>query len=197
MQQHPIGSLNWDRAFTLYFDMKNGGSAQRTPLQRRLSDMKDMFYDKAALSSMLETQDPLVYEFYDLGAPEDAGDLAFGTSIVYPGKIGNEFFMTKGHYHSVLSTAEVYYCLSGSGAMLMENPEGQWSIEEMNPGTALYVPKRYAHRSINTGQEPLITFFVFRADAGHDYGTIETKGYRKLLVDIKGKAAAIDNPKYL
>ena len=25
-------------------------------------------------------------------------------------------------------------------------------------------------------------FYTFAADAGHDYGTIETKGYRKLIV---------------
>ena len=49
---------------------------------------------------------------------------------------------------------------------------------------------------INTGKEKLVTFFVFRADAGHDYGTIEQKGYRKLVVERDGKPTMIDNPRW-
>ena len=42
-----------------------------------------------------------------------------------------------------------------------------------------------------------MTFFVFRADAGHDYGTIETKGYRKLVLEGEdGKPVMVDNPKW-
>ena len=104
--------------------------------------------------------------------------------------------MTKGHFHTILETAEVYYCLSGEGFMLMENPEGDWSAQPLSPGVMVYVPPRYAHRSINTGSVPMVTFFCFRADAGHDYGTIETKGYRKLIVERDGKPAIIDNPKW-
>ncbi len=71
--------------------------------------------------------------------------------------------MTKGHFHTILDTGEVYYCLAGQGAMLMETPEGEVSLVEMKPGEAVYVPPRWAHRSINTGKEPLVTFFAFLA----------------------------------
>ncbi len=91
--------------------------------------------------------------------------------------------MTKGHFHTILDTSEIYYGLSGRGMMLMETPEGQVDWKEIGPGEALYVPGRWAHRSINTGTEPLVMFFVYRGDAGHDYGTIEEKGYRKLVVE--------------
>ena len=81
--------------------------------------------------------------------------------------------------------------------MLTESPEGDVVLQPLRPGTAVYVPKRYAHRSVNTGTAPLVTFFVFRGDAGHDYGTIETKGYRKLVVEGPGgKPAMIDNPRW-
>jgi glucose-6-phosphate isomerase len=69
-------------------------------------------------------------------------------------------------------------------------------LERLVPGAAVYVPKRYAHRSINTGSDPMVTFFVFRADAGHDYGTIEQKGFRKLVVAREGNPVMIDNPKW-
>jgi glucose-6-phosphate isomerase, archaeal len=168
-----------------------------TPLRRRLSDMRGMFQDEAALEEMIATDDRLIYEFYDMGIPESPENLAFGTSILYPGKVNDEFFMTKGHFHVVLETAEVYYGIRGKGLMLMENPEGQTMVQEIRPGAALYVPGRYAHRSINiSADEPLITFFTFRADAGHDYGTIEEKGYRKVVVERKGAWELGDNPRW-
>jgi glucose-6-phosphate isomerase len=105
--------------------------------------------------------------------------------------------MTKGHFHTILETAEVYYTLSGEGFMLLENPEGDTSLQPLSPGNALYVPPRYAHRTINAGGVPLVTFFTFRGDAGHNYGAIETKGYRKLVVEGPDrKPQMIDNPKW-
>jgi len=182
--------------FSLNFDMKNGFSTEKKSTIRYLSNMKGMFADENAFQKILDKEDPLIYEFYELDLPKTSGDLLFGTSIVYPGKVGNEFFMTKGHFHTILDTAEVYFCLSGKGYMLMENPEGDWDAQEMTPGKAVYVPKRWAHRSVNIGNEPLVTFFVFRSDASHDYGTIETKGYRKLIVEKEGKIEIIENSKW-
>jgi glucose-6-phosphate isomerase len=166
--------------FSINFDLKNGMSEDKKSTRRYLSNMKGMFADDAALDAAVKAQDAMIYEFYELGLPETSGNILFGTSIVYPGKVGNEYYMTKGHFHTILDTAEVYYCLSGKGYMLMENPEGDWDAQYMTPGKAVYVPQRYAHRSINVGSETMVTFFAFRADAGHDYGTIETKGYLKL-----------------
>ncbi len=183
------------RGFSVDLDLQTGLSTQKETGKRFLSEMKGMYYDQSAYEKEVSKKDALVYEFHDFRVPETDGDLAFGSSIVYPGKVGNEYYMTKGHFHTILSTAEIYYCINGHGYMMMENPEGDWSAIELLPGKVVYVPKRYAHRSVCVGTaEPLQTFFVFRADAGHDYGTIETKGFRKLLVDIDGVPTVIDNP---
>ncbi len=189
--------FNWIQGFTVDFDLKTGLSkSEAETSRRRVSDMCGMYADILATEELIKQSNPLVYEFYEMGAPETAAHLAFGVSITYPGKVGNEYFMTKGHFHTILETAEVYYCLSGEGCLLMENPEGDWSLQKLSPGVMVYVTPRYAHRSINTGTVPLVTFFCFRGDAGHDYGAIETKGYRKLLVEKDGKAEIIDNPKW-
>jgi glucose-6-phosphate isomerase len=185
-----------DRAFTMLFNLTDGKSPDRSSIKRHLADVRQMFVDAAEADRILEKENPLVYEFYELGIPSHAGDLAFGTSITYPGQVAGEYYMTKGHFHEILETAEVYYCIQGHGMMMMENPEGQWDCQELTPGRAVYVPKRYAHRSINVGDEPFITFFCFRADAGHDYKTIETKGFRKLVVEKDGKPDTIDNPRW-
>ncbi|MBB3111042.1 glucose-6-phosphate isomerase [Paenibacillus phyllosphaerae] len=187
---HALGT----NPFSVYFSLNNGLSDTAPSLKRHLSNMKGMYADGKAQAAMLEGGDPLLYEFYDLGVKESEGSLAFGTSIVYPGKVGDEYYMTKGHYHTIRDTAEVYYCIGGRGFMLMENEAGDWIGEPFTPGKAVYVPGGYAHRSINTGTEPLITFYVFRSDAGHDYGSIETKGFRKIVVERDGAPAIIDNP---
>jgi glucose-6-phosphate isomerase len=184
------------KSLAIPFDLNTGLAPNYGSIQRRLSQMKGMYADENAFNISVKN-DPLVYEFYDMHLPDKAGEIAFGTSIIYPGKVGAEYYMTKGHFHKVLETGEVYYCLHGVGYMMMESPEGDVETREMKPGTAVYVPPRYAHRSINIGPaEPLVTFFAFRGDAGHDYGTIETKGFRKLIVETGSGPAMVDNPKW-
>ena len=164
---------------------------------RKLSSMKNQYLDEKSYGEMLAKEDCLLYEVYEKLVPELEGELLQGMSIVHPGKVGNEYFMTKGHFHSILNTAEFYYCVKGNGYMMMENPEGGWAAEELLPNTVLYVPGRWAHRSINVkSDEDLVTIFAYPATAGHDYATIETKGFRKLVIEKDGKPAIVDNPKW-
>ena len=190
--------FDYEKGFTIDFNLLNGMSSLKDTSKRFLSNVKETFYDVAAAEAdIAKNGDRLVYEFHEMDVPGNAGDLAYGISIVYPGKVGDEYYMTKGHFHSVLDTGEVYYCLSGHGYMMLESPEGDWRCLELLPGSMVYCPRRYAHRSINVSpSEPLRTFFVFRGDAGHDYGTIEEKGYRNLLVEENGAPKIISNPKW-
>ena len=186
------------RPFTFRVDALKGKiSDPDTHIIRKLSSMKGQYLDEKAFDEMLGSDDCILYEVYERLVPEIEGELLQGMSIVHPGKIGKEYFMTKGHFHSILDTAEFYYCVKGHGYMMMENPEGEWSAEELKPYTALYVPGRWAHRSINVDDaEDLITIFTYPANAGHDYATIETKGFRKLIIEKNGSPEVIDNPKW-
>lgn len=165
---------------------------------RRLSSLQGQFLNQAAYRSMLVEEDALIYEVFEIKRPEIPGELLYGLSVVHPGKVGDEYFMTKGHFHSVLDTTEVYYCLRGAGFMVMETPEGDWAVEPLRPNSVLYVPPRWAHRSVNAScHEDLVTFFVYPANAGHDYGSIEKSGFRKLVVEQMGEPTIIDNPRWL
>ena len=165
---------------------------------RRLSSMRGQYADRQAYDAQLAQEDVLLYEVYEYHRPETSGELLHGISIVHPGKVGDEYFMTKGHFHAVLETAEIYYCLAGEGYMVMETPEGECSIAELRPGKVLYVPPCWAHRSVNTGAAAdLVTFFVYPGHAGHDYGSIEKQGFRKLIVDQAGTPTFVDNPRWL
>ena len=164
---------------------------------RKLSSMVGQYLDIEAYQEILAKDDLALYEVYEIKRPEVAGELLHGVSIVHPGKVGQEYFMTKGHFHTVLETAEVYYCLKGQGVMVMETPEGDWAIEELYPGRVLYVPPRWAHRSVNTASNSdLMTFFIYPGNSGHDYGTIEQQGFRKLILEEAGQLKVIDNPRW-
>jgi glucose-6-phosphate isomerase, archaeal len=165
---------------------------------RSLSSMRGQYADQQAYDALLAQGDALLYEVYENHRPESSGELLHGISIVHPGRVGDEYFMTKGHFHAVLETAEVYYCLAGQGYMVMETPEGESSVAALHPGKVLYVPPRWAHRSVNTGAgEDLVTYFVYPGHAGHDYGSIEKQGFRKLIVERAGAPVIIDNPRWL
>lgn len=189
--------LDFERGCGVMFDLLTGRSEDVKAGERRLSQLEGMYRDEQAWQDAVRRGDPVVYAFHEIPVPQTDGDLAFGYSIVNPGKVGSEYYFTRGHYHNILRTGEVYHCMSGHGYLLLENPEGDWSALELLPGRVVYVPPRYAHRSINVSpDEKLVTYFVFRADAGHDYGTIKTRGYRKLLVEQNGAPAIVDNPKW-
>jgi glucose-6-phosphate isomerase len=159
--------------------------------------MQGQFLDQVAYAKMLSESDRLIYEVYEIQRPQIEGELLMGISIVHPGKVGQEFYMTKGHFHTVLETSEVYYCLQGEGYMVMETPEGETSVESLAPGKVLYVPPRWAHRSVcSSRQQDLITFFIYPGNAGHDYGTIEQLGFRKLVIEGENGIEIIDNPRY-
>jgi glucose-6-phosphate isomerase len=162
---------------------------------RTLSAMKRQYADPQSYLALLAAGDVVVYEVYETHRSDVAGELLHGVSLVHPGKVGDEYFMTKGHFHARLEAAEVYYCLQGSGMIVLETPAGEWAVQSLRPGTVLYVPPRWAHRSVNVGRgEDLVTFFVYPAGAGHDYATLERRGFRKLVVERAGQPHVTDNP---
>ena len=187
-----------DVPFTFHLPNEGGvPSVWDNHITRRLSSMQGQYLDQTSYDSLRSREDTLLYEVYEIKRPEVAGELIQGVSIIHPGKVGDEYFMTKGHFHKVLDTGEIYYCLSGQGVMVMETPEGEWNNLEFHPGNVLYVLPRWAHRSVNTSlTEDLVFFFAYPGNAGHDYGTIERQGFRKLVVEKDGKPALVDNPRW-
>lgn len=165
--------------------------------RRKLSDMSDSFYNRQEVKKILEKGvDPILYEVHDRPTPPESGQLAVATTIVYPGKIGDEYYMTKGHYHYE-NQAEMYLCLSGIGYLLLHTKEYKPIILEMKKGKFLYIPPNWAHRVINVGNEKLIWLNFYPPIGGHDYDTIEKEGgFKKIVIEKDNKPTVIDNPRY-
>ena len=175
--------------FGLAIDLETGDMLAATNrLVRRASDMRGYYADAEALDRLIQEQDdPLHYEVYELPVPQEQGQLMYCISKLQPGQVGQEFFMTKGHYHTISATAEIYLCLAGQGYMVMKTVEGQWAAQEMMRGRMVYVPPYWAHRSVNTdANETLVSFCVYPGDAGHNYGDIEREGLGKRVLQREG-----------
>ena len=155
---------------------------------RRASVMRGYYKDEQALVRLIEDHDdPVHYETFEPHLPEEYGHLIYGLSKLWPGRVGDECFMTKGHYHTIVETGEIYLCLQGEGYMLMKTQDGQCRAEKMTRGGMVYVPPYWAHRSVNTGDGPLTTLFVYPADAGHNYGDITEEGFPKRIFQRNGE----------
>jgi len=157
-------------------------------VERRLSHMRGMYRDHAAEQAALVDGDPLIYSVYQYDVPEFAGELVVCTTVLEPGKVGDEFFMTKGHYHAQRDRAEIYYGLNGDGLLVLAKDDESETVP-ISPGTVAYVPPYWAHRTVNTSAETFTFLAVYPGDAGHDYGTIETEGFPQVVIDREGHVA--------
>lgn len=166
-------------------------------IQRSLREIGAIFADRDAVQRILSTEgDQLIYEVYVADIPEVNGHLPYSTTVIYPGRVGDEYHMTKGHYHERRNRAEVYLGLSGEGCLLLQREDGTVRIVEMKAGVAAYVPPGWAHRTANTGEAPFVFFAVYPGDAGHDYRTIETAGFARILIAQDGHPVLEDNPRW-
>jgi glucose-6-phosphate isomerase len=177
--------------FTTWLDMELGTlDPQREVVERRLTDLRGVFLEAPP------DGDRLVYRVYGIPAPATGANLLCSTTVLEPGTAGREYHMTRGHYHRVRDRAEVYLGLAGEGRLVMATEDGRHAVEPLRRGSVSYVPGGWAHRSVNVGSEPLVFFAAYVGDAGHDYGTIEERGFPVLVVRGERGPRVIVNPRY-
>lgn len=155
-------------------------------VDRRLRDLNGIFNDSDAYNAM--PPDTLVYEVesYFPVANNTEGGLFYGITYIHPGTVGNEYFMTKGHFHRIRNRAEFYCTLEGEGMLLLMDEQGNTWGEKMYPGSIHYIKGNVAHRTANTG-DGILSFSAFwPSDAGHDYEIIKEHGFSKILVRQNG-----------
>lgn len=147
--------------------LTNGSLIRKTT---RLHQLEGVFADTLAFQQC----DPerCVYDVEMFDSPAADGALFVGVTHLYPGKVGNEYFMTRGHFHQRREQGEVYFGLRGSGVLLLQNEQGDARLEKVTPGSVHIIPGFTAHRLINTGAETLSVLAVWPCSAGHDYAAL-------------------------
>jgi glucose-6-phosphate isomerase, archaeal len=158
---------------------------------RRLSDMPGHYSDQEAVKSLLPA-DPLIYDFWECEYAGTGRGLSFGMTCIYPGVVGSEYHMTKGHYH-LNGGDEIYVPVRGQGIILVQTRKGEAQTFNLVPGQFLYVPGHLALRTINTGDEELSVFGIWAPNIEHDYETIARTGFRRRFLRGADGAMIVEN----
>jgi glucose-6-phosphate isomerase len=175
------------------FDPATGEISGAPATRRHLSDLGGCFSDTAAYEAAVAAGNALVYSVAAVEPAGGDGDLHYGVGLIMPGRIGREYFMTKGHLHAWRPAAEFYFGLSGEGVMLLEDElTGESRLVPLRQHHAVYVPGHTAHRTMNTGHAPLTYLGIYPAKAGHDYGAIAKRNFRCLVIERNGQPAMIE-----
>lgn len=135
-----------------------------------VADLADVFADADAWQK--EAHERVVYNVEMLESPYGEGELYVGATHLSAGLIGDEFFMTRGHFHQRREQGEVYFGLCGEGLLLLQSEQGEAWLETVQSGSVHIIPAFTAHRLINTGQNVLSALAVWPSVAGHDYHSL-------------------------
>lgn len=163
---------------------------------RRVSDLAQMFGDTDAIRREVEADDRMVYEvqYHPFLTPDS--DLALGVSRILPGVVGDEYHMTKGHFHTQPDAAEIYHCLAGTGYLLLQSRDGMFEAVPWRPGTVTHFSAAWAHRVVNTGPDDLVFAASYHWNGGLDYAPIIERGFRQRIVRRDGAPVFVDEPRW-
>ncbi|MCK5149616.1 cupin domain-containing protein [Candidatus Pacearchaeota archaeon] len=124
---------------------------------RKFKDMKEKFKESNNIKN-----NPLLYQVYI----KDFGCFETGLTVIEPGTINKEFYMTKGHKHQK-PTKEIYILLKGKGKLIIQDKKTK--ILNLKKDKTYIIPKKSGHRLINTGDKKLEVLTIYSKNAGHSY----------------------------
>lgn len=154
---------------------------------RKLKELPGVFQDQGCFDRMDPEQTAYTVQAWFPGTEGTPGGLFFGASTIYPGKVGNEYFMTKGHFHAQSDRAEFYWGVEGEGMLILMDRNRKTWAERVYPGSLHYIGGEIAHRLANTGNEKLVVGACWPSDSGHDYQEIAKNGFSARLLEINGE----------
>ena len=143
--------------FTTYVDWQTGilsGSGVQQSI-KHIGEMAGVFQDAASWAKLDPATPVYRVQYWKPVADGTSGGLFWGNSEILPGKVGNEYFMTKGHLHAQIDRAEYYATVCGEGFLLLMDLQRKTICLEMAPGRVHYIPGATVHRVVNTGKTPL------------------------------------------
>ena len=158
---------------------------------KTLGQLKNIFLNEHARESM--NPNTVVYRVQAwCPVPQGTEGAQFwGTTVIEPGLVDNEYFMTHGHFHEKRDRTEYYATIEGEGALILMDESGKTWMEPMSPGTLHFIPPNVAHRVANTATIPLRLVACWPSDAGHDYDVIRRSGFGARLLKVNGKPSFV------
>jgi glucose-6-phosphate isomerase, archaeal len=160
--------------------------------EKKLGQLTGIFRDQQAWKQL--DPETIVYRvhWWEPVEPGTEGGLFWGLTEIQPGRVGKEYFMTRGHWHVIRNRAEFYGTITGRGKLVLMNREGQTWFEDMRPGSLHYVAGEVAHRIVNTGEVPIRVIACWPSDAGHDYEINGGRGFGARIIENHGDPVLIN-----
>jgi glucose-6-phosphate isomerase len=158
---------------------------------KTLGQLQGIFADEAARRSMDAATVVYRVQAWCPIAEGTEGGLFWGTTVVEAGQVGDEYFMTHGHFHAKRDRTEYYGTAEGEGALILMDENRNTRMEAMAPGSLHFIPPHTAHRVANTGKLPLRFVACWPSDAGHDYEAIRKLGFSARLLNVNQGAMLV------
>ena len=137
---------------------------KRKSKARKLKDVVKGYSDKKAIEKeLIKNKNKVIYEtFTDKYTP-----INLTLTVVHPGTIGKEYYMTKGHIHRK-KVPEFYISLEGKGKLLMQK-QSKVKVIDLKKGEIALIPVGYSHRLINTGNKKFKVLTIYDQESKPDY----------------------------
>ena len=165
--------------------------AEVTESRRTVAGLQGYFRDEAARASMDQTTLAYRVVAFEPKPEGEEGAMCCATTFLEPGLVGDEYFLTRGHFHLNHDRAELEVTISGEGALVLMSEDRQTRIEMMRPGSVHHVPPRTAHLVANTGSGPLVFISYWPSETGHDYATVARDGFGVRMRKVNGVPVAV------
>jgi glucose-6-phosphate isomerase len=178
---------------TIRLDARTGvieGAAVKES-RRTLAGLAGYFRNEAARAAM--NQDTLAYrvQAYEPKPEGERGAVCCATTFLEPGRVGDEYFLTRGHFHANDDCAELEVTVGGEGVLVLMTRDRRTWTEVMRPGSVHHVPPATAHRVANVGSTPLVFVSYWPSETGHDYRTIIEHGFGARVLCVDGTPAVV------
>jgi glucose-6-phosphate isomerase len=167
------------------------GKEQLQESVKTLGQLENIFLNEEARRAM----DPrtVVYRvqaWCPLAEGTEGGQF-WGSTVIEPGQVGSEYFMTHGHFHQKRDRTEFYGTIRGEGAIILMSENRETRMEVMSAGSLHFIPPHTAHRVANTGSVPLRFVACWPSDAGHDYESIRKVGFGARMLNVQQEPALV------
>lgn len=137
---------------------------KRTSKARKLKDVVKWYSDKKAIEKeLIKNKNKVIYETFT----DEFSPINLTLTVVHPGTIGKEYYMTKGHIHRK-KVPEFYISLEGKGKLLMQK-QSKVKVIDLKKGEIALIPVGYSHRLINTGNKKFKVLTIYDQESKPDY----------------------------
>ncbi|MCL5784458.1 MAG: hypothetical protein M1142_03850 [Patescibacteria group bacterium] len=130
------------------------------------------------------------------------GEAGQNITILTPGKNGEEFNKTYGHFHNYQGV-EIYHVVYGQGVLVLQrndenNEAKEFKVMSLRAGTSTEIPSGFGHCLVNVGKSYLVVIDNAPQEAKfHNLEPLRQKhGFAYYVIDKKGEIGFEANRNY-